>query len=161
MNYDLRAAIERTLADTAITAPQAIAAEVAAAVPAEHLRSVLAEALASHVRVHLTTRRTDNPILAGASANTARSAKVAAIRATWQSALRDRIHVGDGKWLLLGACGYGELMFAAAERRQNAERSLAKAEQFTVLAEQLRAHGAATVADLPTSALAVALPKAA
>ena len=86
----------------------------------------------------------------------ARSAKVAAIRAAGPKWLEDRycVGAGDDSWKLLGDCGFSDLMFAAGQRREQAARTSAVAERLEVLAELVRSHGVSRVRDLPASVLA-------
>lgn len=82
-----------------------------------------------------------------------RSAKVAGIRDWWTRELRNPIHVGGKQWVRLGDCTFDDLMFAAAERRDLAERNAARAESFGKLAEAVKAAGVGRVRDLPTDVL--------
>lgn len=151
----LRHLVHSVLEQTDLASPEEVAAAVARGVPAKRVRAVLVEALTAYVRTTMQQRRAHNPILADEQrTQSARSSKVAAIRDSWASALRDRVHVSDG-WKLLGECTFEDLMFAAAERREHAARNLAKADQFEALASRLESAGVETVADLPESALDV------
>lgn len=149
--FDLRAAVVEVLDGTGLADLGEVAAKVAENVPSRHLRSALAEALRSYVAVVNQQRRARNPIIGGGAVSS-RSSKVSGIRDAVALALRDRVHV-EGGMKLLGECTYDDLMFAAAERRENARRNLAKADQYEALAEKVRAHKAARVADLPPSVL--------
>jgi len=86
----------------------------------------------------------------------ARSAKVAAIRAAAPKWLEDRYCVGSGDddWKFLGDCGFADLMFAATQRREQAARTSAAAERLEGLAELVRSHGVDRVRDLPEAVLA-------
>ena len=86
---------------------------------------------------------------------TARSVKVAAIRAAAPKWLEDRYCVGarDDEWKFLGDCGFADLMFAAGQRREQAARTSAVAERLEGLADLVRAHGVKRVRDLPESVL--------
>jgi hypothetical protein len=88
----------------------------------------------------------------------ARSAKVAAIRASGPKWLEERYNVGADprEWKRLGDCGFAELMFAAGQRRDQAARTSAAAERLESLAELLRVHGVERVRDLPAPVLASA-----
>ncbi|NUQ97871.1 MAG: hypothetical protein HOY79_15390 [Streptomyces sp.] len=86
----------------------------------------------------------------------ARSAKVAAIRESGPKWLRDRLNTGaePREWKRIGDCTFTDLMFAAAQRRDQAARTSAAAERLEQLAELVRAHGVERVRDLPASVLA-------
>lgn len=88
----------------------------------------------------------------------ARSAKVAAIRASGPKWLEERYNVGADprEWKRLGDCSFSDLMFAAGQRRDQAARTSAAAERLEALADLLRAHGVERVRDLPASVLASA-----
>jgi hypothetical protein len=85
-----------------------------------------------------------------------RSAKVAAIRESGPRWLRDRLNTGaePREWKRIGDCTFTDLMFAAAQRRDQAARTSAAAERLERLAELLRTHGVDRVRDLPASVLA-------
>lgn len=85
-----------------------------------------------------------------------RSAKVAAIRESGPKWLRDRLNTGADprEWKRIGDCSFSDLMFAAAQRRDQAARTSAAAERLEALAELVRAHGVGRVRDLPESVLA-------
>lgn len=81
----------------------------------------------------------------------ARSAKVAAIREHHQRWLRERLYASSDprKWKFLGDCGFDDLMFAAGQRREDARRTSAVAQELERLAELVRQYGVARVRDLP------------
>jgi hypothetical protein len=85
-----------------------------------------------------------------------RSAKVAAIRESGPKWLRDRLNTGADprEWKRIGDCSFTDLMFAAAQRRDQAARTSAAAERLERLAELVQAHGVDRVRDLPESVLA-------
>lgn len=145
-DFDLRTLVGEVLAETNLTEPADIAAEVARRTPKVHLRAAYETALTGYVRVINNAHRRENTILKPRPAS--RSAKVSAIRDQWQAALRDRVHTGDG-WKLLGECTYSDLMAAAKRRRELADRNLAMADRYEALAQQLLAAGVDRVADLP------------
>ncbi len=156
--FDLREAVHAVVNDTDLASPREIAAKVAENVPQRHLRAALADALVDYVRDELGRMR-------GRRGRAGRpgsySPKRAAIADMWRHELRDRIHVGDAQWKLLGDCTYDDLAKAAAERREQARRNAARAAFYENLAELVREHGAATVAELPAEALDTAFGAAA
>lgn len=87
-----------------------------------------------------------------------RSAKVAAIREAGPKWLRDRLNTGADprEWKRIGDCTFTDLMFAVAQRREQAARTSAAAERLEALAELVRAHGVERVRDLPEPVLAQA-----
>lgn len=92
-----------------------------------------------------------------------RSPKVSAIRDGWQKRLHDRVHVGagGGDWKLLKSCTYEDLIFAAKERHETADRNAAAARQYGAWARLITEHDVATFGDLPAEALISALGRAA
>lgn len=85
-----------------------------------------------------------------------RSAKVNAIREAaeeWRKALRDKVHVGGGKWIALGDCWADDLLFAAKESRDRARRSEEQAERYEKLADQIHVGRVSCVKDLPDDLL--------
>lgn len=60
---------------------------------------------------------------------------------------------GLDAWKSLGECTYDDLMNSAEYRRQLAAGNLAQADRYAQLADDLKAAGAATVADLPDDVL--------
>jgi hypothetical protein len=85
-----------------------------------------------------------------------RSAKVAAIRAAGPKWLNDLLRTAADPrgWKQIGDCSFSDLMFAVAERREQAARTSAAAERYERLAELVRSHGVERVRDLPASVLA-------
>jgi hypothetical protein len=149
-DFDLRAAVIVVLDTTPLTEPADIATKVAKNVPAKQLRAALTAALVSYVATVNQQRRMDNPLLGGSQSG--RSSKVAGIADWWTAAMRDRVHV-DGGQKMLGDCTFADLMFAAAERRQQARWNEAKADQYEALAKKLREHDVECVSGLPRSAV--------
>jgi len=154
MTFDIRALIRDYLDETEMTDFREMAAELSGRLSAKQVRAALVEALPSLIQTINQQRRMNNSVLAGAAGVPVRSAKVAGIAAMHAAALRVLIHVGEGRNKQLGDCTYEDLLFAAEERREQARRNAAKAEQFEALAAKLRAAGVQHVADLPAAELA-------
>lgn len=164
-DFNIRREIRAVIDETDLTSPHDIAAKVAENVPAKLLRLALAQALpeiARHelgvLRSHLYNESAEVPARGQARSN--RSAKVVAIRqasAGWREALRERVHVGGGEWLLLAECTAEHLRYAAGERRLIASRTLVAAERYEQLGAACDEHGVDCVANLPESALAALL----
>ena len=144
MNFDLRTLVDQVLADTDLTEPGDIAAEVAERTPRHELRGAYVVALAGYVRVINNASRHNNPIL---KPNSGQSAKVTAIRDWWRAALHDRVYV-DKTWKTLGNCTYGDLMLVAKQRRELANANMVTADRYEALAQLLLTNGVDTVADL-------------
>lgn len=84
-----------------------------------------------------------------------RSAKVAAYRALGQQWLRERMYVSSDprEWKFMGDCTFDDLMFAAAQRRDQAARTVAVADRCERVARLLQAHGVKLVKELPADVL--------
>lgn len=162
--FNLTQLIRQVLDETDLAEPTAIAEKVAAMVPPKHRLAALQQALPTFVRVTVTRNR--GPMAQAAARQTgrtqsARSAKVAAIRQAapaWKRALRERIHVGRGRWELLGKCSYDELMFAVTERRHIAAQVNGAADRYEKVAVAVSEYGVSTPEDLPESVLAELFP---
>jgi hypothetical protein len=162
-DFHLRHLVRDVLATSTLTTPKDIAEEVRRRIKPGQRDQALAQCLPEYVREEVTRQRT---ITTGATERSgaggevarpggrARSAKVAAVRGYWQSQLRQRIHIGRGEWRMLGDCTFTDLMYAAQERRQHAERNLAAAEEFERYAQAVQAHRVERLRDLPGAALA-------
>jgi hypothetical protein len=178
-DFSLRQLVHDVMGATAMSDPGDIADEVAWRIDDADLRAALNQALRGFVREEITRLRAHNarrgeatpagaqPALADVPevvsspgrralkvpGQPGRSAKVAGIRDWWSAELRKPFHVGEKRWLALGDCGFDELMYAAAERRNHATRNAARAESLTGLASELAAAGVARVRDLPIEVL--------
>ncbi|MFJ4847569.1 hypothetical protein [Streptomyces sp. NPDC088733] len=158
-DFNLRQIVRDVLAASTMADPRDLAAEVYGRIPPDDYGTALAQCLPDVVREQIRQSRnlTTAPMAEtpGGRAAPARSAKVSGIRAMWAQRLRERIHIGPAAsdWRLLGDCGFDELMFAAAERRELAVRNAAKAEEYQELAEALRTAGVGRVRDLPAETL--------
>lgn len=92
----------------------------------------------------------DDPPSDHAPSNPARSAKSDSIRAWHKNFLALQLHVAT-EWKRMGDCTKEDLMFGAAERRKQAEKTLYRAAELESLAVALDMHGKRTVRDLPES----------
>jgi hypothetical protein len=146
------------LNSSTIADPGVIADEVLRRVPSRMVKQALQQALRLYVRQVISEVRITRP---PAPSSPARSAKVSAIRDGWQRRLRDRIHCGNGNWKFLAECTYEDLLAAAGERRELAERNMAWARQYDEWARLLTEHDVATFGDLPAEAQMSALGRAA
>jgi hypothetical protein len=156
----------RALARTVITTspaadPAVLAAELLDRIPAGSERLVLEQCLRDVVRQVIHDSRPSMLVPDASTPN--KSWKVQGVRDAWQRALRDLYHVGPdaSDWKRLADCTRDDLLFAAAERREHAARTLAKAEQLDRLAALVAEHGVERVADLPGPTLAITLADAA
>ena len=153
--FDLHALV-RDIADSGLLGPREIAAKVAENVPGSRLREALALALVPYVREFLTRAR--QPVVVSPqkarNVNSARSAKVQAIREGWRRVVSGQFHVGNGQWQVLADCSYEQVMFLVAERQEQARRNAAAAEMFERLADVMKRRKVARVGDLPESVLA-------
>lgn len=149
--YSLPDAVREVLDTTSLADPDDVAAKVAENVPSNKLRTVVRVLLPAYVREHMRAQRASNPVISDAHrTRSARSSKVAAIRAEHERCLRDRVFT-DAGWKLLGECTYENLVYAANARREDAERNMARAAQYDALAAALQEHGVATVGELPAT----------
>lgn len=152
--FNLRLTIRAVLAETDEPDPGVISGLVFAAISRKDQAVALEQSLRHFVRQVITEQRAHTP--APPTPAKARSWKVQAIRANWERMLAQRVYSAGG-WKLLRDCTRDDLLFAAAERRENAARSIAVAERYDALADLLASHGVAAVGDLPADAHRVAL----
>lgn len=161
-DFKLRHLVRDVLRTSTLADPGDIAEEVLRRIPTRQVRVALAQALRLYVRQVNSEERISHrgePATEAQAPN--RSAKVSGIRDGWQKRLRDRVHVGKGEWKFLAACTYDDLLAAAAERRELAERNQAWARQYDTWARLLTEHDVKTFGDLPTEAQMSALGRAA
>jgi hypothetical protein len=157
----LRGLVRDVLRDSTIADPGVIAEEVLRRVPRGALKAALSQALRLYVRQVISEERISRTTSLTVNTRPAKSAKVTAIRDGWQRRLRDRVHVGKGEWKFLAACTYEDLLAAASERRELAERNNAWARQYDAWARLLTEHDVQTFGELPVEAQASALGRAA
>lgn len=138
--------------------PRAIAEKVAANTSNDVIREHYITALTSTVRDVLRAERADAFNMK--PAKPARSAKLKQRRSWWSDFIAARVAVA-GEWKKLGDCSGADLATIEYERRENAARSIAVAEQYALLRDLLESHGVATVAALPPKAVEDALGRAA
>lgn len=178
MTFNLRATINQVIDTTDLAGPGAVANQVDKLTSDEDLRTAYQQALRKMVVQVFSERRmstafvTDHPQSPAAEDGVEvprkkqkyiPSRKGQLIREWWQQVLRDRVHCGPSAadWKLLGDCTFDDLMFAAGERRTQAERQLAKADQYSQLAQLVRDHRVKTVGALPDKLLSETLVRAA
>ena len=148
--FNLRQTVRDMLTESDVADPGRIAEMVMVRIAPDDHATALSQALRLFVRQVISETRTGNaptnvtPIL-----SRGRSWKATGIRDGWQRRLNDRIHVGDSDWKLLGDCTYDDLIAAASERQQLADRNAAWARTYRAFAAALRDTGAATFRELP------------
>ncbi len=154
----LRRLVRDVLTESDEADPGTLADAVLARIPKAQVRQALAQTLRLYVRQVISETRTGSNAPLPAPMG---SAKVAAIRDGWQRRLHDRVHVGGGEWKLLAACTYDDLLAAAGERRDLAERNAAWARVYDSWARLLTEYDVVTFGDLPVEEQAAALGSAA
>ena len=158
-DFILRHLVREVLADTDAADPGEIAGQVMARIPPRMIRVALSQALRLYVRQVISETRTGNNPPSASPIQP--SLKVAAIRDGWQRRLRDRVHVGDSAWKMLADCTYDDLLAAAAERRQLADRNNAWARTYDAWARLMTEAGVTTFGELPAEILMQTLGRAA
>ena len=156
-DFNLRSLVQEVLRSSTMTDPGDLADEVLRRIPAKHHKAALQQTLRLFVRQVNSEVRISRQT---APASPATSTKVAAIRDGWQRRLRDRVHC-NGQWKFLADCNYEDLLAAATERRQLADRNMAWARQYDTWARLLTEHDVATFGELPVEAQMSALGAAA
>lgn len=146
-DLNLRATVRAVLAGTDEPDPGVIAELVMAQIPAKQRAAALDQALRLFVRQVISETRVSRvgkvtPIVSP------RSWKGQGIRDGWQRRLRDRVHVGDSAWKLLADCTYDDLMRAATERQNLADRNAAWARTYKEFALAVSEAGVDTFGDL-------------
>lgn len=148
VRLDLRGMVRRVL-DSGLVDPGLVADEVLADIPDEALREALGFTLRAFVRQSMAGQR--NVGAAFARPTPGASWKGSAIRDGWQRTLLAAIHVGDG-YKALAACTYADLVFAADERSQIAERNAAQSRRYRAYAIAVAEAEVGTFGELPTEA---------
>lgn len=147
--FDLRTLIREHLASTDEADPGIIAGRVIAAIPKSQYGAALTQVMRHFVRQIISETRGTN---AGSNVRTIRpsaSWKGQGIRDGWQKRLRDRVHVGGSEWKFLADCSYDDLMTAAAERQELADRNASWARTYKAFALAVSEANVATFGDLP------------
>lgn len=157
--FVLRQLVRDVLAENESADPGEVAEAVMGRIPRGMVRVALAQSLRLYVRQVISETRTARP--PAPTPATGKSLKVAAIRDGWQRRLQDRVHVGSSEWKFLADCTYDDLLAAAAERRELADRNNAWARQYAEWARLLTEHDVATFGDLPAEEQMHALGRAA
>lgn len=160
-DFDLDAIVRDVLSESNSNSLEELAATVFLRIPKDQHGRILARLLRSHVREIIRKTRMHSRAAQGGSTVTpigsSRSAKVAGIRAGWQRRLDELVHTGEGNYTPLAACTYADLLYAADERQQAAERTLVVAASYRRMAEAVKAAGVETFGDLPDDAQAEVL----
>lgn len=167
-DFSLRRAVRAVLDETDETDPGIIGGLAIDGLTRKDRDAALAEAMRPFVRQIISEVRIANRASSRArgdnagARNAALSAKVAAVREDhWQRRLRDRLHVGGGKHKMIADCTYDDLIAAADERQDLAERNSAWAREYRVMASAVLDAGVATFGDLPAATQAAVLGGAA
>lgn len=148
--FNLRSTIRAILADSDEADPGVIADLAFEVIDPDDMAAALRQSLRQFVRQIITEQRAHASVPPKVHPH-ARSWKVQGIREQWTRALAQRVFTGGG-WKLLRDCTRDDLLFAASERRENAARSIAVAEQYESFAEQLKRRKVMTVGELPADA---------
>jgi hypothetical protein len=152
--FDLAVAMAELYATSRIADPEEFAEALLPRIPLSGLQEIVRDVLPCHIRIWFGRMRREPT---GDDPQPGRSAKGQFVRSMKLNAvasiLASRYHVGDGNWKVLGDCGEEELAFMAAERKQDAERTLARAARFEKLRKSLRKHRVALVRELPEEAV--------
>lgn len=172
----LREQILAVLRETSITDPGEIASKISEQIPDDLLRDALAVTLRAYVREVIRSERGTAPEpptepagggqgtaethsrFASSGTNSApsrpaaRSWKGEAIRA-WKQRLNERYHVGRGEWKLLSDMSAVDLLAAATERWDHADRERAVGDRLSRWADLVQEHGVSAFGDLPEDVL--------
>jgi hypothetical protein len=101
----------------------------------------LSEIAQEEVRKHRSTTKAE-----GTTA-TKTAHKAATGRTRWNTAIRERVHVGT-RFMFLEDCGVGELMTLVAQHEAIADSNNSSARRYRALAAQLERTGVSTVGQL-------------
>lgn len=148
--FALRVIVREVLAQTEEADPGVIAGMVVGRIAKKDRDAALSQAMRLFVRQVISETRVGNrPSNVTPIHRTGQSAKVAAIRDGWQRRLRDRVHVGASLWKQLGDCTYDDLLAAANERQEHADRNAAWAREYRAMASAVLDADVERFADLP------------
>lgn len=144
-DLDLRGLV-RAVLDSGQTDPGVIADAVLASLPEEALREALSMTLRAFVRQMMGAQRNSGAVARATAPSP--SWKGQGIRDNWQRRLSDVYHVSTG-YKALAACTYDDLIFAATERQELAERNASAARRCRAYATAILDAGVETFGDLP------------
>lgn len=82
-----------------------------------------------------------------------RSANVEDIRNWWQRLMKERVHIGDSKYVDFGDCTIENLEFCISERAEQIAALNTQIGKYQVFIDAMVAHGVERVADLPEGAV--------
>ena len=148
-DLNLRALVRDVLRETSEADPGVIAEAVLGLIPAKQSREALEQTMRLFVRQVISEVRVSNAPTAKVTPIRPTTSWKGAVRDGWQRRLRDRVHVGGSEWRLLADCTYSDLMAAAAERQEHADRNAAWARTYRAFADAIQEAGVETFADLP------------
>lgn len=148
-DFDLRSLIHAELESSPVADPHVVAEHVVKRINDHDLRAALAACLPDYVR-NIAHQPGTSPTPGDAAASTSSPSRKWAASNEWATYLRERICVDAAgrTWKFLGECTGDDLLSVARFRRTQAGALLLRAERFEALAEKMRCHRAATVADL-------------
>lgn len=146
---DLVALVRQVQAGSGLSDPRDVAGKVLAQIPADLIREALELTLPEFCRVAMSQERM---AVRGSRPNA--NTKASMVRSWYQRFLAQSVDVtGKGTWKQLGQCTVDDVLALAAQRREQAAKSAAVADQFEWLAQEMRRARAKTVAKLPASTL--------
>ncbi|GAA4923883.1 hypothetical protein [Nesterenkonia rhizosphaerae] len=158
--FDPLAAAKQIIADTDITDPDKIAAEVLSRTPKHQIRAVYASLLRGvaknaigqlNMRTSTAHREELHATSPAATRRTpAKSSRVASIRSNHLSYFAQRVHA-QGTWKMLGDCTRDDVLDLIAQRQAKADANLAKAAEFKDLHERMVAAGVTLAKELDTA----------
>jgi hypothetical protein len=159
--FNLNEVIRSVLETSTEADPGKLAFEVAAAIPAEHLRAAVVSMLPEHIRELVGKSRYRNRRSAKAESTpgavgTPWAQRAAKASEAWRRRLDDRVHVASG-WKFLAHCTADDLRSACDERRSIAIAASVIADEYESFANLIVEHDVKTFADLPPVVQAVAL----
>lgn len=141
MTLNLRQRVREMLESTGEADPGVIAQKILADLNDDEIRAALEETLRAYVRMIMRDMR----MVETPSANA--SSKQAGIREL--AADRLRFHIGNAEWRMLEEMTYENLIFAAKERRDIAQKNISQAARLENWAKAIKQAKVSTFGELP------------
>jgi hypothetical protein len=144
----LTALIRDTVAEHPDDTHDAVARIVAEATPADDLCSFYVEALTPLVAACIRLSRN-----AALNNKQGKSPKLDDRRAWWRRVLRERVHVGDHRFVTIAECTIEDLEFCITERAEAISKLHSQIAKYEAIRAAMLEHGVCTAAELPDDAV--------
>lgn len=153
MTFNPLSVARQIIAETSLTDPDDIAAQIYDRTPKKALAETYKGLLRHTAREAIRTANMDASTPPPVRTEPNRSSRVAAIRSTHISYFDQRVFAA-GEWKLLRNCSHSDVLDLAAQRHDAARRNSAKAAEFEALADRMKRAGVEFAGQLEQEAAA-------